>query len=166
MLQSSASTNRPRRTWCRHRSSWREKSWSWPRYRRAKGVPLSRIESLLPRPRRGVWKGELCPGGLSGSGASPTRGWCRPAPLLMLCLVAGGRAAAVPQLHEQQEPWRLERVGLPDPGTARCQQGAGWAPARAPRAQSCRRAAADPWLLWRRSSWQTSSNLCWTTRRA
>lgn len=31
-LQSSASTSRPRRTWCQHRSCWKEKSWSWPRY--------------------------------------------------------------------------------------------------------------------------------------
>lgn len=90
-----------------------------------KGSPMSPSES--PAATSQAWGSgrESCaPGGLSGSGASPTRVGCRPAPVLMLCLVAGGRAAAVPQLHEQQEPRGLERIRLPDPGTARCRVGA------------------------------------------
>lgn len=62
-LQSSASTNWPRRTWCQHRSCCREKSWSWPRYLGATQVFWPFTRSLCCEKTWGTLVGLRCPRG-------------------------------------------------------------------------------------------------------
>lgn len=62
-LQSSASTNWPRRTWCQHRSCCREKSWSWPRYLGATQVFWPFTRSLCREKTWGTLVGLRCPRG-------------------------------------------------------------------------------------------------------